>query len=150
MNTTDRLNRIAKAKERRDYELNEITNAEERAKEAYISFLKENYSEKARELIIVANELIKNRFPLGENDCFASDGIVHNFGFVVYGCSMFNNISIRGIGFEGGGVCGDDFYITEDGAINFSDYFYKQVSGKALRAAFDEFENKFYKYVDSL
>lgn len=150
MNITDRLNRIAKAKERRDYELNEILSTEERAKEAYISFLKENYGEKARELIIVANGLIKNGFPLGYDDCYTSDGIVHNFGFVVYGCSKFNNISIRGIGFEGGGVCGDDFYITEDGAINFSEYFYKRVSGKDWMDAFDEFENKFYKYVDSL
>ena len=150
MNITDRLNRIAKAKERRDNEKAEAINAEARAKEDYIGFLKENYGERTRELIIVANELIKNGFPLGKDDCFTSNSITHDFGFVVCGCSKFNNIMIYGIGFEGGGVCGDSLYITENNTIIFGEYFYKRVSGKDWIDAFDEFEDKFYKYVDSL
>lgn len=150
MNMTDRLNRIAIAKQRRDNEEIEKINNEEKAKQDYNNFLKEHYGEKTKELITIAKELIKNGFPLGIGDCFTSDGITHKFGFVKIGCTMFNNITFFGIGFEGGGVCGNDFYITENGDIQFSEYFYKHISSKDWMDAFEEFERKFYNYVDSL
>ena len=109
--------------------------------------------------MIVADAVQRNGFTLGKikgyiapHPEFISDGIDHKFGFITSGNQYFNpyNLPLLGIGREGGGACGPDFIVTEHGIKAF----YDNVSFDRFLETFDEkfndFECRFYEYVDSL
>lgn len=118
------------------------------------------------ELIEVANEMIANGIQLGEfvgdwnseSPKFISDGIFHRFGFVVNGQVYKSSISyhdpkrilILGVGKRGGGCCGSDFIVDQDGVITSwnTDVYHKGIDD--FLSKFDKFEKEFYEYVDNL
>lgn len=161
----NRINKIAQvAKAMRDAEDNKRAESYERMCnfENKIGELANRISE----LIEVANEMIANGIQLGEfvgdwnveSPKFISDGIFHRFGFVVkgqvYKSSVTNHdpkiILIRGVGKCGGGCCGSDFIVDQEGIITSwnTDVYNKGIDDFLTK--FDKFEKEFYEYVDSL
>jgi hypothetical protein len=125
----------------------------------------------------VADEMVANRIRFGgahihlgmeSGDVFETNGIDHNLGFYFeyekgYGRSFSHRLGVLGIGIAGGGCCGSDIMIDRNGDIikNPLDYViglwtsldaYNDFCGKTSRflKEFDEFERKFYDYVDNL
>lgn len=159
MNTTERLKNIAIARQKED-EKERL--AQQKKEDDIVSFFNyvSAYGEEIGDLIKVANELMKHEFPLGKKNNiygtyeFISNGIDHNFGFVVSGSPRFDpfNLTIRGVGYRSGGVCGEvDFVANADGVIEFSEYFYRTRDGiTGFARDFEKFKEKFYEYVDRL
>ena len=128
------------------------------------------------EMMKVADCMVANRMSFGgtwytlgmpHGDNFETNGIKHGIGFVfdyTRGWRDKNNrIAVVGIGIEGGGCCGNDIIIDRDGDIikNPLDHVigcwtkenaYFDFCSKAAEflKGFDEFEKKFYDYVDNL
>ena len=128
-------------------------------------------------MMVLADEMVKNRISFGGTnyihglsfgDNFETNGITHNIGFVFEypkGRGMDINYRMRviGIGIEGGGCCGNDIVIDRNGdiVINPLDHVigcwtkenaFHDFSNKVTQFlnGFDEFEKKFYDYVDNL
>lgn len=119
-----------------------------------------------KELVSVAQALWEKKIPLGKRttdwagykDEFLSEAIHHRIGFIdasFYSCPDY-------VGIVGGGWCGGDFILDTNGEnVMFSKYrrentpdavFSKPWLDKAetFLKLFDEFENKFYEYVENL
>lgn len=123
----------------------------------------EKYSKRIFDLLNTARGLITYGFQLGNADWsgdnleFESNGITHRFGFVLKGTTntkwpRSNVIELLGIGWEGGGCCGhNNLVLTENGIADFNDWFFKtRVLEGNFQKDFDDFEKRFYHYVDSL
>lgn len=145
MNTTERLNKIAQAKQSKDNAEMLAHEEEMNATRRFINHLL-SYGERIKALMEVGNALIDNGFPLGPHDCFASDCISHKFGFVTTGCSIWNNVKIHGVGRCGGGYCGENLTVTENEVVSLNECY----SCEQWTANFDAFEKEFYDYLDSL
>ena len=129
------------------------------------------------EMFKVADEMVANRIRFGgvrihlgmeSGDIFETNGIDHNLGFYFeykkgWGRRLHARIGVLGIGIEGGGCCGNNIMIDRNGDIIKNplshviglwtyDDAYHDFCGKASRflKEFDEFERKFYDYVDNL
>lgn len=143
--TTTRLGKIAKAKYEKDCAEKLALEAEVNKKMNYIKHL-ESYCERIKELMIVANALLENGFEIGENDCFISDGVSHKFGFITTGGRICNNIQLIGVGRCGGGVCGDDLAVNENGMVSYNMWG----TCEDWDDKFETFEKAFYEYVDNM
>ena len=148
---SERIAKIAAARVQRDNAARLAMEEEMTAKMYYLDFIK-SYGDRVKAILSIANELVKNGFPLGKDDSLASDMIRHNFGLIILGSTRYTpyNVSIYGIGYEGGGVCGVSHIVNENGVTSFGEYFYKHSSCKEWDEDFTAFEERFYKYVDSL
>lgn len=121
------------------------------------------------DLMDVALALWRNKIPLGkvtghnwlEYDVeFMSEGIHHRIGFIGKpGPGGDLNREPIGFGIVGGGVCGRTLFIDTDGNLDASsrDYYlhdfpnYRELQkAKDFISGFDDFERRFYEYVDSL
>ena len=129
------------------------------------------------EMMKVADCMVENRMSFGGTwyscgmaygDFFETNGIKHGIGFVFQyesgrGRNVNNRVGVIGIGIEGGGCCGNDIVIDRDGDIikNPLDHVigcwtkenaYYDFCSKAneFLKGFNEFEKKFYDYVDNL
>lgn len=160
-----RLSKIAQvAKDMRDAEERKRLESHERMRdfESKIGAL----ASRITELIEVANEMVANGIQLGEfvgdwntkSPKFISDGIFHRFGFIANGDIYKSSISthnprrilILGVGKCGGGCCGSNFTVDQDGIItSWNTDVYKRGIDDFL-AKFDKFEKEFYEYVDNL
>lgn len=164
------------AKENRINKIAQVANAmrdaeDKKRKESYERMC--NFENKIGELasrisdlIEVANEMVANGIQLGEfvgdwnskSPKFISDGIFHRFGFIVKGqvfkssisCHDPRRILILGVGKCGGGCCGSDFTVDQDGVITSwnTDVYHKGIDD--FLSKFDKFEKEFYEYVDNL
>lgn len=146
MNTTDRLNKIAMAKAKKD-EAMQVAEVAQKTKEQVYSEHILGYGDRIKAIMEVANGLIDAGYPLGKNDCFVSNGWSHKFGIIADGCSVFNNLrNVRGVGHIGGGWAGTDLIVAPDSIISFA------IKGTCEEwdSRFAEFEKEFYAYVDSL
>lgn len=82
---------------------------------------------------------------------FFTDAITHKIGFVP---TSFNNKAIIGVGFEGGGYCGQYDFFTDGVAIydrNRDNGFSREASTEHLEKfieKFPEFERAFYDYIE--
>ncbi len=82
---------------------------------------------------------------------FFTDAITHKIGFVP---TSFNNKEIMGVGFEGGGCCGQYDFFTDGVAIYDRDRdngFSREASTEHLEKfieRFPEFERVFYDYIE--
>ena len=155
----ERLNAIKIAREKRNLVMANQLKEEQTRKENFLTtFENDKLSIRVKEIIEVAKELQKNGFLLGEKKSwdkapfFVSDGINHGFGFVCEGNPYTSPLALQisGLGYEGGGCCGTSFIFNDDGVVKFSDYIYKTKNIQKILADFDEFERKFYEFVDSL
>ena len=152
MNTTsERIAKIAAARVQRDNAAKLAMEEEMTAKIYYLDFIK-SYGDRIKDILTIANVLVKNGFPLGKDDCLASDMIYHKFGLIISGSTRYTpyKVNIYGIGYEGGGVCGESHIANEGGITSFGEYFYDRKSCKEWDEDFTAFEERFYKYVDSL
>lgn len=118
------------------------------------------------DLIEVANEMVAGGIQLGEfvgdynmkSPRFISDGIFHRFGFIVHGNALKSSVAnhdprriiILGIGKRGGGACGSDFIVDQEGIITSWNTGVYKLGIKDFLSKFDKFEKEFYEYVDSL
>ena len=82
---------------------------------------------------------------------FFTDAITHKIGFVP---TSFNNKEIMGVGFEGGGCCGQYDFFTDGVAIydrNRDNGFSREASTEHLEKfieRFPKFERAFYDYIE--
>ena len=157
MSTEERLKRIAQAKvNRENLERNAAEEKAKRHEQMRAFFLQ--YSERINELLIVAREVQRNGFLLGEKPRwdtspeFVSNGITHRFGFVTNGNPFLQpyNLNLLGIGCEGGGACGPNFIITPNGAHEVYDSRSFVDFMNRFDATLADFEKRFYAYVDAL
>lgn len=147
MNTTDRLNKIATVAE--DVENAKIAKeiAEVKEKQALIDLIA-TYADRIKAIIEVGSALVKNKMPLGVKSCFQSNGLDHRFGFVVEGSRILcpDKWKIIGIGSEGGGFCGEDLTVNENGeVVSYSGRY----NCESWTEEFEKFEKGFYNYVDN-
>ena len=159
-----RINGFATATARKEQEARE-------AKVAHIFALLtkvESFAPRMRELMKVARSLRANRIPLGKYNSyrqtapeFVSDGIDHRVGFIVNSNPFWNQSTLNPVGFGviGGGACGNDVQFNEDGKLcevykdngmpgPWTDGDIRNL--ERFVGGFDEFERKFYEYVDNL
>ena len=121
-----------------------------------------------KDLMEIANSLVENDIPLGQTttelgmkykDAFVAEGIHHRLGFFFERLNGENYLV--GIGIEGGGCCGHDLVVNDDGYMEkHPDYNYAsyQYTGywdycdkcKRFLNEFDDFERRVYAYVDNL
>ena len=86
-----------------------------------------------------------------ENGDFFTDAMTHKVGFVP---TSFNNKSIIGVGFEGGGCCGQYDFFTDGSVIcdkNRDNGHDREASTEHLEKfieKFPEFEKAFYDYIE--
>lgn len=89
--------------------------------------------------------------PSYERGDFFTDATTHKVGFVP---TSFNNKAIIGVGFEGGGCCGQYDFFTDGVAIydkNRDNGFSREASTEHLEKfieKFPEFERAFYEYIE--
>lgn len=116
-----------------------------------------------KDLIEVAQEMQRNGFTLGKMKGyptafpeFETDWWYHKLGFF---CTLKNTrprqrVNAYAIGFMGGGACGRDFIVNEDGEVLDGIYekegTWKLPEIKRFFEQFDDFERRFYAYVESL
>ena len=132
----------------------------------------EIYSSRIKNLIKEGNELVAKGNQLGNpskvrylrNDFypeFESLGHLGNFGFVCSGTSLKNyqrnGFKIRGLGISGIGIFGKPFLLSIDNnnkinvdisKTSFETYGFKDFG--QFEKMFENFEKKFYEYVDNL
>lgn len=147
MNTVNRLNKIASVAE--DVENAKIAKeiAEVKEKQALIDLIA-TYADRIKALIEVGSALVKNKMPLGKQNCFESNGLDHRFGFMTEGSQILtpDKWKIIGIGSEGGGWCGSDLNVNENGeVVSYSGRY----TCKSWTEEFEKFEKGFYNYVDN-
>lgn len=88
-----------------------------------------------------------------KNGDFFTDAMTHKIGFVPL---SFNNKKIIGVGFEGGGYCGQYDFFTDGVAIydrNRDNGFSREASTEHLEKfieKFPEFERVFYDYIEKV
>ena len=147
MNTSDRLNKIASVAENVENAENAKEIAKQNEKQALIAHIA-TYAERIKAIIEVGSKLVENKMPLGKQNCFQSNGLDHRFGFMVEGSLILNPDAwkIIGIGSEGGGWCGSDLNVNENGeVVSYSGRY----NCKSWTEKFEAFEEAFYNYVDN-
>lgn len=88
-----------------------------------------------------------------EKGDFFTDAMTHKVGFVP---TSFNNKAIIGVGFEGGGYCGQYDFFTDGVAIydrNRDNGFSREATTEHLKKfieKFPEFEKAFYNYIEKV
>ena len=146
MNTTDRLNKIALAKAKKEEAMRVAEVAQKTKEQAYSEHIL-GYSDRIKAIMEVANALIDAGYPLGKSDCFKSNGWSHEFGIIADGSSVFNNLdNVRGVGHIGGGWAGTDLIVAPNNIISFAMWG----TCEEWDSRFADFEKRFYAYVDSL
>ena len=146
-------------------------NAEEERKKEIIKKYEQDIKALApriKQLMEIAVALLKNNIPLGKrgttitgsyDDAFETDGIHHGLGFFFRYESGYKYIV--GIGIKGGGCCGRNLAINENGIMVYRpDPYYQsyQYFGyndycnkcKTFLQKFDDFEKNVNDYVDNL
>jgi hypothetical protein len=130
-----------------------------------------------KEIMVVADEMVKNKIRFGgawihlgmeHGDIFETNGITHQLGFIFEyqkgrGRDFPYRLSVVGIGIQGGGCDYQDIVVDRNGDIikNPLNHVigcwtqlnaYNDFCNKTSRflKEFDEFERKFYDYVDNL
>lgn len=170
MTTEERIARITFVANEEAMKIAEI----KRSRECHICELLdmvESFSPRMKELMKVARSLRANRIPLGKYSAylgsspqFVSDAINHRVGFIVDSNPFWNRDVLNPVGFGiiGGGACGNDIQFNEDGKLCevFRDNGMPGKFGvwgdmdirnlEDFVGGFDEFERKFYEYVDNL
>ena len=165
-----RIDRIRKAAEKRNQELQKKMDATQEKVQMYTDRI-HDYAPRIAILIDLAQELVKNGLPLGKQipwaagfkrEEFWAEGIYHHIGFIRYVKDGRLYLPDK-IGIEGGGCDGYDIEINRYGKImknpldmvigtrtrenaewdffNKCDRFFKE---------FDDFERRVCEYVDSL
>lgn len=152
-NMNDRINAITAFAQRRDIEIaNKKKQAEDREE-----FLKQTilgWSDRIQQLIDTANACVKNGIKFyhnGTSGCnydgnhFITDAWCHILGFEFNKC---HPTTITRIGKMGGGAC--DFDIYTDGKTITATGGSRLWALEQFVDSFDEFESKFYAYVDKI
>lgn len=147
MNTTDRLNKIASVVASAAENVEIAENAKKNEKQALIDHIA-TYADRIKAIIEVGSALVRNKMPLGEKDCFESNGWDHRFGFMVEGSRLVNPDKWRivGIGREGGGWSGNNFTVNFEGEVVEYENIY---TCESWTEKFEQFEKNFYDYVDN-
>lgn len=156
----DRLNKIANKRA----ELDAQAAAKKKNEIETINMYEKKFKELApriKEIITLCRALLENDFPIGRDGKLKTDGIRHNLG--IYFERTWNGLLFLNVGIAGGGCCGYDLAINENGElvknpldiiVGARDYnvAYRDYVNKARQFVddFDDFEQRFYDYVDSL
>ena len=165
------MNRIEKIRAKRQA-LDAQAKSEQERKEQTVKFYTNRLKQLApriNELMRLAGELLKNDIPLGRRqeqhfgyqDEFVTEGIYHRLGFYIKYKDGYNYLI--GIGIEGGGCCGNDLVVDNNGTITenpidekharwyynkaYEDFCHKC---QEFLGGFDKFEKKVFDYVDNL
>ena len=166
MNTLERLNKISAKAQR----IAEAENNEQLKKLETIEYYKnaiKSLSPRLTELIKIGDALLENSIlfgkrkeaTIGYDEEFITNGITHKLGF--YFKYSKDNSPLIGIGIKGGGCCGNDLAVNEEGDMvvkidpHFHSYMYFGYNDycnkcKQFLKDFDEFEKRVYEYVDNL
>lgn len=144
MNTTDRLNKIATVAENVENAAIAKDIAEVKEKQALIALIA-TYADRIKALIEVGSALVKNKMPLGKQNCFESGFINHRFGFIGWRFHP-DDWKIIGIGRKGGGWAGNDFLVNDEGEVIEYEHIY---TCESWTEEFEKFEKDFYNYVDN-
>lgn len=148
-----RIDNIANFAQRRDDEIA----AKKKAAEDKEEFLKQTilgWSNRIKDLIDTANACVKHgikfyHYDVGGRDYdhnyFVTDGCSHILGFEL---NRYHPSTITRIGKEGGGCC--DFDVYTDGQTITATGNSRLWALERFVEAFDEFETKFYAYVDKV
>lgn len=122
-------------------------------------------SPRITDLITVANVCGENGICLGKEPSnleapeFVTEGINHRLGFYdakqnpYKGIGSYNRLRITGIGYAGGGCCGENFLVDSEGNI-YEGWTHKSETiirkMKLFLDEFDSFETDFYHFIDQL
>lgn len=171
MNKTEMMAKIANARtERENAQIAKANYIENKV--AYYRAKIKALAPRIKDLLDVAREMQRNGIDLGENDApshacskmpeFETEWWWHRLGFF---CEDRNCRPVRrklayGIGFMGGGYDGRDFIVYPDGEVDFgfdkwnctAEHIEYRLRSKAASflEEFDDFEKRFYAYVESL
>lgn len=149
----NRINAIANFAQRRDDEIA----AKKKQAEDREEFLKQTilgWSDRIKELIDTANACVEHGVPICydtinyrdyDHNYFITDGCSHILGFEFNRC---HPSTITRIGKEGGGCC--HFNVYTDGKTITATGNDRLWALERFVEAFDEFETKFYAYVDKV
>lgn len=158
MNLSERLEKIRDAKAKMDAQKETEIRTLSEKKEVFRTKLMP-YSSRIKDLLTIARTLMCNKIPLGKckkNGPFAdyefvTEGINHKFGFFIpYRWDHPHRGLLIGLGYMGGGACGDDLVIDERGiVVKWSDYMF-QTRYDRLESDFLAFEKAVLDYVDNL
>jgi hypothetical protein len=153
LNMNNRINAIAEFAQKRDMEIaNKKKQAEDREE-----FLKQTilgWSERIQQLIETANACLEYGIKFWhdsasdrnyDHNYFVTDGCSHILGFE---CNRFHPAQITRIGKEGGGCCYYDVFT--DGKTIEATGDDRLWALEKFVGNFDEFETKFYAYVDKI
>ena len=161
MEKEERLKKIAELRKAEDLKVKMQNEQKARDLANYMLSIK-LLSKRAKDLLDVAKELDTQGFTLGEiksdsngiskSPLFVSEAISHRFGFLVernpFGEGK--NLNPYAIGIRGGGCCGEDHTINENGDfVKFNKDIYSRGSDYFI-TLFNKFENAFYEYLDNL
>ena len=158
MNLSERLEKIAKAKAEMDAKKESEIRTLNEKKEVFRTKLMP-YASRIQDLLAIARALMCNKIPLGK--CkhngplvdyeFVTEGINHKFGFFIpYSWNHSHRGMLIGLGYMGGGACGEDLVIDERGiVVQWSDYMFQTRYGR-LESDFLAFEKAVLDYVDNL
>ena len=166
MNTTDRLNKIAN----KGREIVDAQKAEQLRKEEIINCYArhiKNIAPRIKELMKVGHALLNNNLAFGKqtkaligyDEEFITNGITHKLGFFFQFAR--DNSPLLGIGIKGGGCCGQDLAVDENGDMvvkidpHYHSYRYfgfDDYCGKCEQFLddFNDFEKRVYEYIDNL
>lgn len=159
MNLQQRLQRIKNAKTELEYKkMTELQALNAKKEEFRIKLVP--YAQRIKDLLAIASELRANKLSLGKRkwnsfgfaeDEFVTEGFYHKFGFVIPSAVADPDCGkLLGIGYAGGGACGDTLVIGADGIVShWSDYMFR-TRFDCIESDFLDFERRVYEYVDSL
>lgn len=165
----DRLAKINAYADRRDNELAKAKQAKEEHIKKMLATVK-SWAPRIKELMATFNALVDRNVKLPASSSymditpdFITNGWSHHVGFIArYSCFSGHLEPARGVGKAGGGACYDDVFFNEDGVptkfhpdgmvigVNAPMHDGNIRNLEDFVSGFEEFEKRFYAFVDSL
>lgn len=156
MNKTQMLERINRAADENNKKEARKAEDERRRHTAIINAVKK-LAPRIADMLDIAQHLYNKNIPIGKkrtlhgmqhSDEFVSSWWNHNLGFCYDSCKRPRVEYPMWFGFINGGAYGEDMCVDREGNIVRGSHKYRNM--QIMLEQFDEFERKFYDYVESL
>lgn len=156
MNKTEMLERINKVAETRNAEAIRKATAQQEHFNTKVKAIRA-LAPRIADMLDIAQHLYNKNIPIGKkrtlhvmphSDEFVSSWWSHNLGFCYDSCKRPRVEYPMWFGFINGGAYGEDMCVDREGNIVRGRHKYRDM--QIMLEQFDEFERKFYDYVESL
>lgn len=169
MDTNERIAKIRNFAQKREEDIRDELSRKEKHLMDLLNTVR-SYAPRMREMMKVAKALHDNGIQLGQkadslewSTDLVSNGWSHRVGFIGNCNFVTGRTEVYGFGIVGGGACGNNLFFDEDGELSNLVYDTVIPGLKGVKwddsdighlerfvDGFDKFEEKFYKFVDSL